>query len=130
MAAKAEYKKNGRGHNPLLGFWCKLYFDQTPAEKAIEPAIASLGIPYRFQHIVSMKFIIDYMLPTIKVAIEIDGLSHRRPAQIEKDVKKTAFLEEKGWRVIRILNEDAILDPYYTLDYELEKLGLPNRTRK
>lgn len=34
----------------MLRRWAALYADPTPAEQAIEPAIASMGVPYRFQH--------------------------------------------------------------------------------
>jgi hypothetical protein len=40
-----------------------------------------------------------------KVAIEIDGRSHRARIRKQQDDKKEAFLFEQGWTVIRIPNE-------------------------
>ena len=38
------------GNDFFLMRWAKLYSKPTEAETALEPAIASLGTPYRFQH--------------------------------------------------------------------------------
>ena len=49
---------------------------------------------------------IDVANPTLKIAIEIDGQSHRHLQEV--DDRKTTFLESQGWRVIRVTNRDAI----------------------
>ena len=49
---------------------------------------------------------IDIAEPNLKIAVEVDGDSHRGNERI--DAKKQAFLESRGWTVIRVSNRDAI----------------------
>lgn len=123
-------KSNSRGHNPLLGYWYKLYNEPTAAELHFEPAVASLGLPYRFQHPCSNKYFLDFALPTLKINIEVDGDSHYKPAQKKKDAEKTKFLEERGWRTVRVRNEVVMADPYGAIDRIMEKLGFPYRSKR
>lgn len=119
-----------RGHNPLLGYWYKLYHSPSIAEVTFESAIASLGIPYRFQHPISNKYFMDYALPTIKINIEVDGATHLTYTQKNKDKVKTAFLNDRGWTTIRVLNEEVMLDPYKAIDRLMAELGFPYRSKK
>lgn len=92
----------------------KLY-KGTPSEHALEPAIASLGIPYRWQMPVG-HYYLDFALPTLKVAIEVDGESHKRKEVIANDKERTEYLVRNGWTVVRCLNEEATSDPYGTVN--------------
>ncbi len=47
----------------------------------------------------------DFANPETKVVIEMDGPSHRNQRQQERDRKKSAVLENLGWKVIRIQHE-------------------------
>lgn len=49
---------------------------------------------------------IDIAHPGCKIAIEVDGQSHRGVRK-EADERKQAFLESKGWKVYRFKNQDA-----------------------
>jgi very-short-patch-repair endonuclease len=86
----------------------------TAAENCLEPFIAEVGIPYRAQYPV-WRFILDFAWIGAKVAVEVDGESHRTPDGIEKDRKRTAWLESKGWIVVRCKNEEALADPEGTV---------------
>lgn len=101
----------------FLSYWAKLYNNPTRPELALEPAVARLGIPYRAQHpMFQLGAILDFAvypdgLARPGVALEVDGESHRRAAQIKKDIERTAKLEALGWRVARCTNEEALADP-------------------
>ena len=100
----------------FLERWAKLYADQTPAERAIEPHIAKLGVPYRAQHpVFSCGFILDFALLDRKLAIEVDGKSHRGAAAKAADAERTAKLNAYGWTVVRCTNEEALADPAGTV---------------
>lgn len=117
--------------NPMLGFWYKQYFAENRFELAIEPAIAALGLPYRYQHLdLSRKIIMDYAMPTLKLDIEIDGESHRRVDQIRDDINRAEQLKKIGWTVYRIQNEDALADPFGCIDRMVLELGLEIPGRK
>lgn len=122
-------KSTTKPANPLIGYWYKQYFANNLAELSIEPAIASLGLPYRYQHLdLSRQIIMDFGMPSIKLDVEIDGESHKRNDQMRKDADRKIELKKIGWTVYRIQNEDAIADPYGAVDRMMEELGLPYRT--
>lgn len=45
-----------------------------------------------------------------RIAIEVDGSSHKSYKVRKQDEKKTEFLEENGWAVMRFWNEEIIAD--------------------
>lgn len=109
----------------LLSRWAKLY-NLTPAERALEPAIAALGIPYRVQHpLWALGLFPDFVLLDARVVIEVDDPSHRRKAAA--DAERTAKLNRAGWRVARCTNEEAMADPVGTINRLMTELGLPQR---
>lgn len=116
--------------NLLLSRWAKLYSQQTPAEAAIEPALASLGVPYRFQHpLWALGVFPDYVLLDDRVVIEVDDPSHNTKRKREADEARTAKLQKAGWRVVRCTNAEALAAPYQAVDRMMALLELPHRTK-
>jgi very-short-patch-repair endonuclease len=100
----------------FLKFWAAAYSNPTPAEAAIEPAVAALGVPYRVQHpIWALRYRVDYAFPRHKVIFEVDDPSHTQKAKRAKDKQRTARLAKAGWRVFRCTNDEAISDPVATV---------------
>jgi very-short-patch-repair endonuclease len=92
--------------------WMKLY-KGVAAEHSLEPAIAALGVRYRWQHPVwSARAFLDFALPDQMIAVEVDGPDHSQPAKKAKDAERTRRLEKLGWTVIRLTNAQALSDPY------------------
>jgi very-short-patch-repair endonuclease len=111
--------------------WAKLYTDMTPAEKALEPAVASLGIRYRVQHPVwHLGYFPDFALLDDKVVIEVDDPGHARAAKVKRDAERTAKLEAAGWRVLRLTNAEALANPYRAVNRLMKSARLPYRTKK
>lgn len=109
----------------MLKNWAGLY-NGTEAEWAIEAAIASLGRPYRWQHpLWALAVFPDFVLHADRVVIEVDDDGHHTAEGIEKDKARTAKLKLAGWRVVRCTNEEAIRDPYGTVNRLMTELGLP-----
>ena len=50
------------------------------------------------------KYIADFYSAQAKLVIEIDGSQHYEEKQLEKDIERTAYLEQFGLKVIRIPN--------------------------
>jgi hypothetical protein len=103
--------------NPMSMRWGRLYRG-TPAELAIEPAIAALGIAYRTQFpgfLFGFRFFPDFFLPQLGVVIEVDDSSHNRADKILADAERTEYLEARGWRVLRCKNKEATDDPTGTI---------------
>lgn len=106
--------------------WQKLYRG-TPAELAIEDAIAELGVPYRNQfpgYLYGFRYYLDFFLPTLGLVMEIDDPSHRRAAKMIEDEERTEALEAKGWRVVRTTNKEALDDPRGAVRAMLAEVGM------
>lgn len=106
--------------------WGKLY-KGTPAELALEDAVAALGVPYRTQFpgfLYGFRFFPDFLLPTMKLVIEVDDSSHSRVDKKLADAERTEQLESMGWRVVRCTNDEALSDPRGTVRALLSSVGL------
>ncbi len=115
----------------MLRNWSRLYSQMTPAELAIEPAVASMGIVYRPQHPVwALGVFADFALMQDRVILEIDDKSHRAPKKKEADAERTRKLRSIGWRVARTTNEEALADPWAAVDRMMADLGLHHRTKR
>jgi very-short-patch-repair endonuclease len=53
------------------------------------------------------RFILDFYCAEAKLAIEIDGDVHAAPDQAPYDAARTAWLEERGYSVIRFQARDV-----------------------
>ena len=49
-------------------------------------------------------FILDFYLPELKLAVELDGAGHYTPAGVKKDNRRTHCLKREGIRVLRLKN--------------------------
>lgn len=80
---------------------------------------------FRRQHPIS-RFIADFYCHELRLVIELDGDYHQGKEQQEKDLNRTAELENLGIRVIRIKNEEIRI----SLKKIAEKLGEEIRKRQ
>ena len=53
---------------------------------------------------------LDLANPERRIAIEVDGVSHLSKRVQAKDLKKTRFLEARGWTVLRFRNAEVLED--------------------
>jgi very-short-patch-repair endonuclease len=63
------------------------------------------GFRFRRQHAIG-RFIVDFYCSQMSLAIEVDGEIHEY--QREADEQRTAYLRERGVRVIRFTNEEVL----------------------
>lgn len=68
-------------------------------------------------------YIADFVCREKKLIIEIDGGQHEE--QIDYDEKRSAFLENKGYRVFRVWNHEVLEDVQSVLSEILELLLIP-----
>lgn len=90
----------------------------TPAERAVWHRISRFRPAFTRQH-VEAPFIIDLVCRRAKLAVEFDGSQHLDA--IAKDERRTAYLQSKGWCVIRLWNSDVLANPDGATLYVLEK---------
>lgn len=85
--------------------------NRTQAELYVQSLLSEL--PYKF--IPEKGFIqgdyycfVDFYLPKpLKVCLEVDGGYHNTDKQKARDKRKTKYLEKRGFKVVRITNEQA-----------------------
>ena len=49
----------------------------------------------------------DFACRAAKLIVEVDGETHGSEAEVRYDATRTRFLEEQGWRVLRVWNADV-----------------------
>jgi very-short-patch-repair endonuclease len=117
-------KKTARSTPKILHQAGKLRKEPTPAESRLWVYLRNLredGIHFRRQHAIG-SYITDFCAVRNKFIIEVDGSQHLD--QEEYDSERTAFLEAKGYRVLRFWNSDVmnkITDVIRVVLEELEK---------
>lgn len=73
------------------------------------------------------NFIVDFYCPKCNLAIELDGDVHFDEIQVERDKQRTAYLQNKGIRVLRFENFEVFEYPERTLN-EIRKYLYNNDT--
>jgi crossover junction endodeoxyribonuclease RuvC len=78
----------------------------TPAEVLLWRHLrsAAMGASFRRQHPIG-PFFTDFCCTSLKIVIELDGGQHADRA--DYDAARSAFLERKGYAVIRVWNNDV-----------------------
>lgn len=76
------------------------------------------GCVFRRQHPIG-PYIADFACVKSKLVIELDGEQHSDLAHRPHDLRRDAFLQTHGWRVIRIPNERV----YTALSEVLDMIG-------
>ena len=52
------------------------------------------------------RYIVDFYIAAKKIVIELDGIQHGMPKNIEKDAERDAYLQKMGITVLRYRNID------------------------
>ncbi|MBI1251034.1 MAG: DUF559 domain-containing protein [Alphaproteobacteria bacterium] len=80
--------------------------DPSRAEARMWSLLRDRRLRYKFrrEHPIG-KFVVDFACPTIHLVIEVDGPSHRTEEQRAFDKMRTDYLEQHGWRVLRVPND-------------------------
>ena|ERR1700752_1607611 len=85
----------------------KLRQSSTDAERRIWSALRRrrlANFKFRRQHPIG-PYVVDFACTPHALVIELDGSQH---ANNTADVRRTAFLQRQGWRVIRFWNNDVL----------------------
>jgi very-short-patch-repair endonuclease len=90
--------------------------NETPAETVLWKFLRNdqLGVHFRRQHIIG-EFIADFAYLPKRLIIEVDGGYHQLPTQQISDSKRTAWLEKKGFKVVRFTNEEILFNTDNTI---------------
>jgi very-short-patch-repair endonuclease len=91
----------------------RLRKEMTPAERALWFELRRLPIPdSHFRRQTPMgPFIVDFVCHGAKLVVEVDGSAHDDPARALGDVERQAWLEGRGYRVVRFTNKQVLASP-------------------
>lgn len=64
------------------------------------------GLKFKRQYPID-NYIADFICLEKLIIIELDGSQHNDDKFIEKDIARTEYLESKGYRVIRVWNNEV-----------------------
>jgi very-short-patch-repair endonuclease len=84
----------------------RLRRDRTETEDRFWQAVRNRqldGFKFRFQHSL-WPYVADFICLEAKLIVELDGGQHSET----KDARRTAFLEARGFRVLRFWNHDVL----------------------
>ncbi|HKQ48496.1 MAG TPA: endonuclease domain-containing protein [Phycisphaerae bacterium] len=69
------------------------------------------GLKFRRQHVIDF-FVVDFYCAEAKLVVEVDGPTHERTEDAERD----AYLRALGYQVIRFMNDDVLKGKRYVID--------------
>lgn len=104
----------------------ELRHNLTPAEQKLWSALRNdqLSASFRRQHAIG-SYIVDFVCLKQKLILELDGGQHLEQQQYDNE--RTAFLQSKGYRVLRFWNNDVINDLNGVISVILAALLQPHR---
>ncbi|MDY3296824.1 endonuclease domain-containing protein [Selenomonas sp.] len=66
------------------------------------------GCPQKFQRQKAIgPYIVDFVCYSAKLVVELDGAQHYEAEALDHDERRTAYLREHGFRVLRFWNRDV-----------------------
>lgn len=68
-------------------------------------------------------FIVDFACRERKLVVELDGETHSSEDEIAADARRTAFLNEQGYQVVRFTNQQVYENADAVADTILVALG-------
>ena len=78
------------------------------------------GYKFRRQHPIG-TFVVDFVCLEKELVIEVDGGQHAK--QLEPDAKRSDYLKEKGYRVLRFWNNEVLQESESVLSVILSSLN-------
>ena len=92
----------------LKGFSTKLRNDATKEERKLwYEYLRKYPVQFNRQRIIG-NYIVDFYCPRAKLAVELDGSQHCEPVEIEYDRRRTEYLQQQGFHVLRLSNRDVM----------------------
>ncbi|MBV9053735.1 MAG: endonuclease domain-containing protein [Hyphomicrobiales bacterium] len=82
--------------------------DATPAERRLWRALRLVELPdghFRRQAPIGPYFA-DFAHHSLRLAVELDGEQHGQNLGLRRDARRTAYLNEQGYRVLRFWNHE------------------------
>jgi very-short-patch-repair endonuclease len=84
-----------------------------------------LGVQFYRQKPIG-NYIVDFYAPSARLVVEVDGSQHIELAQAEKDRRRTAYLNQIGFRVLRYSDRQVLTELESVLEEIFQVVGERN----
>lgn len=106
----------------------KLRNNSTKAEICLWTEIRNKKLGYRFLRQYGVgKYVIDFYSPRLKLAIEVDGVTHLTKEELEYDEKRQSEIEQVGIQFIRFTNLEVYYDIENVINTISERIKIINK---
>ncbi len=105
--------------------------NQTDAERILWAGLRELkqtGLHFRRQ-VPFDPYVVDFACHRSKVIVELDGDQHGDDSHVAHDAERTAYLNSRGYRVIKFANREVLKERHRVLDYILHVAKSPRPPR-
>lgn len=119
MSRETRHAPFSRSWPELLSFAWRNRLHPTKAEAVFwafvkgRPGPDNFGVRCRREQVLC-GYIADFYVPAWKLVIEIDGSFHEQRADYDR--RRSEWLREQGYRVIRLRNDDVLANPRGVVD--------------
>ena len=112
-------------HRTTLARARKLRRDETSAEQRLWEELRGRRLNgHKFVRQLPIgPYVADFACRGRRLIVEVDGATHGDRAELAHDQRRTAFLEQQGWRVLRVWNEEVYSNLNGVCDSILLALG-------
>jgi very-short-patch-repair endonuclease len=93
-----------------IAFARKLRQSRTDAERALWAKLRNKqleGVKFRRQQPLG-RYVVDFLSFERRIIVEIDGGQHNEEEVSKRDEERTAWLQERGYRVLRFWNNEVL----------------------
>jgi len=99
-----------------------LRINQTEAEARLWSRLRNRSLDgFKFRRQIAVDpFIVDFLCSEAMLIVELDGGQHAE--QADADARRTTYLEERGYRVLRFWNNDVLSNTDGVLEIVLKEL--------
>lgn len=104
-------------HDTLLQRAARLTANGTRSEWVLQAKLRHAELPFLEQQVIGW-YIVDIVLPERMAILECDGMQHLSSKNVAKDMRRTEWLQQFGFRVIRFANryiDEVRVDELFTL---------------
>ncbi|MGH7411692.1 MAG: endonuclease domain-containing protein [Candidatus Methylomirabilis sp.] len=104
----------------------RLRRNQTDAERKLWMRLRARqvnGLKFRRQHPIG-RYIVDFCCPEHQLVVELDGGHHA--SKIQADRRRTEFLVQLGYRVLRFWDHEVLTNPEAVLEQIAEAVTHPH----
>jgi very-short-patch-repair endonuclease len=102
--------------------------DGTDAERVLWAGLREFkqtGLHFRRQ-VPFDRFVVDFACHSAKLIVELDGDQHGTDNNVAYDAERTAYLNSRGYRVLRFANWEVLKERQRMLDYILHVAQSPH----